>query len=178
MNTNGLTLGIAAALAALSLSAHAADSGFYIGVGGGQAEFQDDVASARSHTYKAFAGYRLKALPLLDFAAEGTYHYVGNGTHNALPQPSTYSMEAGSVAGLVILPIGPVDLFGKGGAMYSTLHKNVGGTTTSRSGNDAFYGAGVGFNIGSIGVRAEYEYFDVGNLKRMQAYTASLLIRF
>lgn len=166
------------ALALCISPARAADSGLYIGIGGGQAEFKDDAASATSHTYKAFLGYRLKALPLLDFAAEGTYHYFGKGSHNALPQTSTYSMDAGSLAGLVILPIGPVDLFGKAGAIYSTLHRDVGGTSSSRTGSDPFYGAGVGFHVGSIGVRAEYEYFDVGNLKRMQAYTASVVIQF
>src|SRR5262245_53075397 len=130
------------AVCALSLScAHAADGGLYLGVGGGRGEFQDQVpnssggtpaAKANSHAFKAFLGWRTKAIPLLDFAVEGTYHYFGSATHNALPQPSSIRIDGGSVTGLAILPLGPVDLFAKGGALYSTLRKDTGGTTSSR----------------------------------------------
>ena len=91
-----------------------------------------------------------------------------------------YAARAGSVAGLVILPLGPVDLFGKGGAMYLTLDKNIDGSPSSRgSGSNAFYGAGIGVRIGrSMALRAEYEYVDAANLSRMQMYSASFIIRF
>jgi hypothetical protein len=169
--------------------ASAADSGFYLGIGTTYANYKDQVANpngsgtidfdASSNGYKAFGGYRLKALPLLDFAAEAGYHYFGKAMQTTpAGQNVSYSLDGGSASGLVILPIGPVDLFGKGGAFYSRLNKNIDGTNSSRTGTNTFYGAGIGFHIGRLGLRAEYEYFDVSNLNRAQMYSLSGVFQF
>ena len=168
--------------------ANAADSGFYLGIGTSYAEFKDQTANpngsgtigfdASSNGYKIFGGYRLKAIPLLDFAGEAGYHYFGKASQTVLGQNVEYKMQGASAAGLVILPLGPVDFFGKGGAIYSSLDKNIGGTASSKTGTNAFYGAGIGFHIGRFGIRAEYEYFDVSNLNRAQMYSLSGVFQF
>jgi hypothetical protein len=179
----------AAAAGALCLSsATAADSGFYIGAGAGQAQIKDETANpngagtigfdARSTSYKAFGGYRLSAIPILDFAGEVGYINFGKPSRTIMGQNVEYKAQGGSAAGLVIFPLGPVDFFGKAGALYSSIDKNIGGTTSSKTGTNAMYGAGVGFRLGRFGIRAEYEYFDVSGINRLQMYSVSGVFQF
>jgi hypothetical protein len=168
--------------------AAATDSGFYIGAGAGQTNIQDDTTNpngagtinfdARNTAYKAFAGYRLSGLLLFDFAAEAGYVHFGNPSGTALGQSVEYKVQGTNAAGLLIFPLGPMDFFGKAGAMYSTVDKNIGGTTSSKTSTNPFYGAGIGFRIGKFGIRAEYEYFDVSNLNRLQMYSVSGVYQF
>jgi len=180
---------IAASASALWLaSASAADSGFYLGAGVGQTQIRDDTSNpngagtinfdARDTSYKAFGGYRLKAIPILDFAGEAGYIYFGKPSSTILGQNVEYKVQGASAAGLVIFPLGPVDFFGKGGVLYSSVDKNIGGSSTSKTGTGALYGAGVGLKLGMFGIRFEYEYFDVSNLNRLQMYSVSGVVQF
>jgi len=189
MNRTAWLAVAAASASALWLSpAMAADSGFYIGAGAGQAQIKDETANpngagtvnfdARDTSYKAFGGYRLKAIPILDFAGEAGYIYFGKPSRTILGQNVEYKAQGATAAGLVIFPLGPVDFFGKGGVMYSSIDKNVGGTATSKTGSGALYGAGVGVRLGMFGIRFEYEYFDVSSLNRLQMYSVSGVIQF
>ena len=167
--------------------ANAADSGFYIGLGAGRASVQDQPVNpngtgtinfdADSPAYKLFGGYRLKAIPILDFAAEAAYVNF-NKPSGATGTSVEYRMQGGTAAGLVILPLGPVDFFGKGGAVYSSVDKNIGGTTSSKTGSGAVVGAGIGLRLGNFGIRAEYEYFDLSGVNRLQMYSISGVIQF
>jgi len=181
--------GFAAALAALWMSGAAAtDSGFYIGAGAGQTNLQDDTANpngpgtidfnARNASYKAFAGYRLSGLLLFDFAAEAGYIHFGNPSGTVLGQNVEYKVDGATAAGLLIFPLGPVDFIGKAGAMHSSVDKNIGGTTSSKTSTNPFYGAGVGIRFSKFSVRLEYEYFDVSNLNRLQMYSVSGVYQF
>ena len=189
MNRKSRLLVAAASASAFWLScASAADSGFYLGAGAGQAQIKDDTANpngagtinfdARETSYKAFGGYRLKAIPILDFAGEAGYHYLGKPSRTVLGQNVEYKAQGASAAGLVIFPLGPVDFFGKAGAFYSSIDKNIGGTTSSKTGTSPMYGAGIGFRLGMFGIRAEYEYFDVSGVNRLQMYSVSGVIQF
>lgn len=188
MNRNW-TAGLAAASAALWMSCAAAtDSGFYLGGGAGQTNIQDDTANpngagtvnfdARKTAYKAFAGYRLSGLLLFDFAAEVGYIHFGSASRTSLGQDLEYKASGANAAGLLIFPLGPVDFFGKAGAMRSSVDKNIGGTTSSQTSTNPFYGAGAGIRFGKFAVRLEYEYFDVSNLSRLQMYSLSGLYQF
>jgi Outer membrane protein beta-barrel domain len=178
----GPWLGLAAALLAVlpPSPARAADGGFYVGVGSGQAHIEDRAANfdARSALYRGFIGYRLSGqsspLPFLDFAAEGGYIDYGRTTQPNLQ----YHLRGANAAGLVLFPIGLVDLYGKGGVLAWSSSKNIGGTTSDRSGSNAFYGAGVGLRIGKIGLRGEYERYSVSDVNRVETYSASVLIQF
>ena len=189
MNRKLLISLAAAPLSVLSIScASAADSGFYIGAGVGQTSIKDDAPNpngsgtiafdGNSTAYKGFAGYRLTALPLLDLAAEAGYIYFGNPSRSIQGQNVQYKLQGATAAGLLILPFGPVDFFGKAGALYSTLDKSIGGTSSSKTGTNAFYGAGVGFRVWKVGIRAEYEYFEVSNINRAQMYSVSGVFQF
>ena len=59
------------------------------------------------------------------------------------------------------LPIGPVDLFAKGGLIsWDTKVSGFDG-----DGTDLAYGVGAQFRVWSIGIRAEYEVFDVDDVE-------------
>ena len=180
--------GLAAAAALWVSGAQATDSGFYVGLGAGQANFQDQTSNpngagtidfnARDSSYKAFAGYRLSGLLLFDFAGEVGYVNFGSPSRTALGQNVEYKLDGGSAAGLLIFPLGPVDFYGKVGAIEAKLEKNIGGTTSSKSSTSPFYGAGVGLRVSKFSVRLEYEYFDVSNLNRLQMYSISGVYQF
>jgi hypothetical protein len=183
-----VSLAAAASSALMISSVNAADSGFYVGAGAGQAHIKDQAANpngsgtidfdAKSTAYRAFAGYRLKAIPIIDLAGEAGYINFGNPSRSSQGQNVEYKLQGAELAGLLIFPLGPVDFFGKAGALYSSVDRNIGGTSSSRTSTSPVYGAGVGFRLGRFGVRAEYEYFDVSNLNRLQMFSVSGLIQF
>ncbi|HJY76352.1 MAG TPA: outer membrane beta-barrel protein [Burkholderiales bacterium] len=169
-------------------SASAADSGFYLGIGAGQGKIRDDPASpsgigtvnfdAEDTSYKLFAGYRLGALPFLDFAFEGGYMDFGKPSQTFSGQRVEYKLHGFDAAGLAIFPLGPIDLYGKLGALSWSSDKTIGGSTASKTGSNAFYGVGVGLRLGALGLRAEYERFDIGDLDRVEMYSLNALIQF
>ena len=190
---NVLTRNLTAALALLaSFPAGAADSGWYVGVGSGQAEIHEESANpngpgtvaftARNPLYRGFAGYRASAprspLPFLDVAAEAGYIDYGRSTQTVQGQNAQVHLHGLFVAGYLLFPIGPLDLFAKGGFLSWSSYKNIGGSTTDRSGSSALYGGGVGLRIGKIGIRSEYERADVSDLKRVETYSMSVVIQF
>jgi hypothetical protein len=182
MNRRCLLSSLAALLGILPFSpALAADSGFYVGVGSGQARIEDQAGAfdARSALYRGFIGYRMSGrtspLPFLDFAAEGGYIDYGRPSQT---QNVQYHLRGANAAGLLLFPLGPVDLYGKGGVVSWRSYKSIGGTSSEQSGSNAFYGAGVGLRIGKIGLRTEYERYNVSAVDRVETYSASLVIQF
>jgi hypothetical protein len=179
-------------LAAVSLPAGAAESGVYVGVGSGQAELHEESANpngpgtvaftARNPLYRGFIGYRASAprspLPFLDVAAEAGYIDYGRSTQAVQGQNAQLHLHGLFAAGYLLFPIGPLDLFAKAGVLSWDSYKNIGGTSTDRSGSNALYGGGVGLRIGKIGFRSEYERVDVSDLKRVEAYSLSVVIQF
>jgi hypothetical protein len=78
----------------------------------------------------------------------------------------------------LIFPLGPVDLYGKAGVIEWKSDRSVAGTTSSSSGTDAFYGAGIGFYVWKIGFRAEYERFQIKDVDRVDMVSLSALFQF
>jgi hypothetical protein len=169
-------------------SASAADGGFYLGIGAGQGTIRDNPDNpngagtinfdSEDTSYKLFAGYRLGALPLLDFAFEGGYIDFGKPSQSSSGQRVEYKLHGFDGAALAIFPLGPVDLYGKLGALYWSSDKTIGGSTSSKTGSSAFYGVGVGLRLGALGLRAEYERFDIGELDRVEMYSLNALFQF
>jgi hypothetical protein len=175
-------------LFAAPILAAAADGGVYLGAGVGRGRIQDetvDPASATTVTfdskdtaYKGFVGYRFGGLPLIDVALELGYTDFGNPAQTSLGQRLEYKLRGGTAAGLLIFPIGPIDLIGKAGAVRWSAEKNIGGTASSRTGTNAFGGVGVGMRVWRLGLRAEYEYFDVKYVKRAEMVSVSAIFQF
>jgi hypothetical protein len=172
---------LAALLLGTAVSAGAAD-GLYIGAGAGIAtvrgEINADKLDADDVAYKGFAGWRFNSLPLIDLALEAAYTDFGRPHQTVGGADVRYRLHGGSFAGLLIVPLGPLDVYGKGGAISWRSETTNAGVTTTRSGTDGFYGAGVGVYFWKIGLRAEWERFQIKGVDRVDLVTLSALFQF
>jgi outer membrane immunogenic protein len=172
----------AAMLGSVACAPALAASGLYLGGGVGAATVRDDTSAgtfdADNVAYKAFLGYRLSMLPIVDLAVEGGYTDFGRPSQSVNGQDVRFRLRGASAAGLLIFPLGPFDLYGKGGLYSWKSDMAVGGTTTSRSGTDPFYGVGAGFYLWKIGIRAEYERYQVKDVDRVQMFSVNALFQF
>ena len=167
---------------------HATD-GPYLGAGLGIATVKDNLDTGGSFdsedgSYKVFAGWRFDLVPVIDLAVEAAYTDFGRPSQvvtasaTATSQNVEFKLHGPSVAGLLILPLGPFDVYGKGGAIQWKAERNVAGSITTKSGSDAFYGAGVGFYFWKLAVRAEYERYQIKAVDRVQMFSINALFQF
>src|SRR3954464_5189160 len=138
---------VAGALLSLFVSQLHAE-GLYLGAAIGQAGIKDNINTetfdSNDAAYKAFVGWRFK-VPIVDLAVEGAYIDFGKPSQTVGAQRVDTRLHGPSVAGLAILPLGPIDLYGKLGALSWISDTTIAGSTSSKSGTDTFYGLGVGF---------------------------------
>lgn len=154
---------LATALLMASTASFAADNGIYLGASLGDANVDIDQGLAQVDSddtgFKFIVGIR----PLDWFAVEASYVNFGN------PEDGQLEANADGISafGVFFLPIGPVDVFAKGGLIsFDTSVKLDGlGDIYREDGTDLAYGVGVQFRLLSLGVRAEYEKFDIDDVK-------------
>lgn len=159
-----------------------AESGLYLGGGVGQASVKDSTSAgdfdADNAAYKGFVGYRFGMLPIVDLAVEGGYVDFGKPSQDLGGQRAELKLHGAYAAGLLIFPLGPIDLYGKGGVIEAKTESSLGGISTSRSSSSGFYGAGVGLRVWKIGLRAEYERYQIKDVDRVQMLSVSALFQF
>jgi len=179
-------------------SAGAANTGLYVGAGGGQttakasAELLDINGDPNTFhfdktetAWKGFVGYQF--LPWL--GVEGGYVDFGS------PQESRTIIGVGTIDGEVdatgwegflvgTLPIGPIDLFAKAGGVKADFQLKLHGSAlptnfSEKDSNGMFaWGAGAAYNLGHFSIRAEYEAYDVNKLDDLYVVSGSLIYRF
>ena len=159
----------ALSLAAIAPQAAAADNGFYLGAGITKSEFDagSDSDGLDDSSFKAIVGFR----PLDWLAVEANYIDIGSESD------SGFSLDASAitVSGLLIAEVGLVDLYARLGMAQWKLDASVSGVgSASDEGWEPTYGVGVGAHFGSIGVRAEYEKFSLGDDYDADVNTVSL----
>jgi len=152
--------GIMAALALTSLPAVAADNGIYLGASVGQSgiEIDDFGYDADSTGYKLIAGWRF-----IDWlAVEANYLDFGSGDDTVFGDKIETEADGISLSAVGFLPVGPVDLFARVGAVdWSADISSPGLDNGSDDGTDFTYGVGAQFRVWSLSFRAEYEMFDI-----------------
>jgi hypothetical protein len=160
-------LGVSAAQAATPVPV----MGPYIGVAGTQARFDkhhfdvDDVDNEDTG-WEGIVGYRFAPF----FAAEAAYVDFGDtdAPEDALGGPFSANAKALTAFGLGIVPVGPVELFGKLGGSRVKSRGRIGSRNFSDADTKLAYGAGVQLALRNVGLRAQWEKFDtnsLGNLK-------------
>jgi hypothetical protein len=159
MNTK---FAVVAALGALSFAAMApqaaaADNGFYLGAGITSSKF--DVGNASDslddNSYKIIAGFR----PLDWLAVEGNFIDLGSESDPGI----SLDAQAFTVSGLLIAEFAVIDLYARLGMANWKLDAEFDNLNSSDDGWEPTYGVGIGAHFGSIGVRAEYESFQVSD---------------
>ena len=141
-----------------------ADSGFYLGGSIGQTELdisEDGIDFNDSDNgYKAFAGYNLGIIPLIDLALE--ISYVDFGTAEDLG--IDVDADTVAIAALVGFDVGPLGLFAKAGMNAWDGEVSGFGVSASEDGTDPMYGIGAKIQIGSFAVRGEFERFELDDI--------------
>lgn len=156
-----------AALGLVAGPALAADNGVYLGASVGQSgvTFEETVAGedfefdTDSTGYKAILGWRF-----LDWlAVEANYVDLGSGDDNVAGTRIETDVNGVSLAAVGFLPLGPVDLFARVGVIdwKADVTASDLGFDVSDDGTDLAYGVGAQFRVWSLGLRAEYERFDI-----------------
>ncbi len=153
-----------------------ADTGFYLGVGVGQASFGDiDIGDTNfsfngdDTAYKLFAGINFGVVPLLDLAVEGGYVNFGTPHDNGL----RIDADGFDMFGLVGTNLGPMGIFGKAGVINWDTKASSALGSYSDDGTDPAYGLGLRFQLGSFQVRGEYEWFDISAADNLHLLSVS-----
>lgn len=136
-----------------------AESGLYLGGSVGHSKVGYEPSENTSVDlddsdigYKLFGGFKFTLL-----AIEAGYVDFGKIEGDA----GDVEISGFDAFGVLSLGLGPVEVFGKlGGFVWDSDYHSVGGTYKD-DGFDPAFGVGAAFNLGSIGFRAEYEYFDI-----------------
>jgi hypothetical protein len=187
---NKVFCGVLIAIAVAAVPATAADNGFYVGgsIGGSSLDVRDfdeelgDLDFSDGATaYKLFAGYRLMSY----LAVEAGYIDFGEPS-DTLGDLGEIDVEIGVTGwdafALGILPIGPVDLFGKFGFISwdadirAAIEELV--DRDSDSGTDTAWGLGVALRLGSLAIRVEGEQFDVEGADDLYLFSAGVTFTF
>lgn len=156
-------------LCASSIASAGSESGFYLGASAGNADSSVDsgnISFDDSDTgYKVFLGYNFGVVPFLNLAVEGSYIDFGTAKGTVSGNSVESEVSGLDVFGLVGFNLGPVALFAKAGAINWDGEATVLSGTVDESGTDPAYGIGAQFQLGSVGVRAEYEVFDLDEVE-------------
>jgi OOP family OmpA-OmpF porin len=157
-----------AALAAgmAAVPAQSADNGIFLGGSVGAAGVKADDSfdgsnfdyDAGSTGYKLIAGWRF-----LDWlAVEADYVDLGSGDDKVQGIELETDINGVSLSGF--LPLGPVDLMARVGAIdWSADLRAPGFGSISDDGTDFTWGVGAQFRVSSLAIRAEYEQFDIAD---------------
>jgi hypothetical protein len=156
-----------AALGLLAAPAYAADNGIYLGASVGQSGvsyddgFEDVDFSFDADTtgYKLIAGWRF----LDRLAVEANYVDLGSADDTVEGTRFKADVSGLSLSLVGFVPLGPVDLFARVGAINwdADVSASGFGQVVSGDGTDLTYGVGAQFRVWSLSLRAEYERFDI-----------------
>jgi OOP family OmpA-OmpF porin len=168
---------LAIAVATLAVPAHAADNGIFVGGSVGQSgvHFDQRIDGTSIHYNADATGYKLIAgWRILDWlAVEGDYVDLGSGSDKVAGEKINTDIKGVTLSGLLLLPVGPVDLFARVGAVNWNADVKVPSldAKASDNGTDFTYGVGAQFRLGSLSLRAEYERFEVSDINTVDLAT-------
>jgi len=151
----------------------------YIGGGLGQASFQDDVSNVTfdesTTSWKIYGG--LRALKFL--GAEVSYLDLGSvdGNSGGVSWGADTTGWDAFVVGA--LPIAFVEVFAKAGVVWADLETDISGVDASETEFDPAFGLGVRLLLGdALGIRAEWERFEIGTIDDLTMYGLGVELRF
>ncbi len=152
--------------------------GVYIGGSGGvgltKLDFDDiNLLDDSAVVWKAVVGFRWR-----HFSVE--FDYRSMSQVKAVFPGSELTAESNGFTGsvLLILPLGPLDLFGRGGGHRATSTVGFGDALTETKEWSLVYGGGIGIRIGSFALRAEYERLDLEAIAELNQVTGGFTVAF
>lgn len=157
--------------------------GFYIGGGVGEAKVRASQSATNPHfnsddtAWKALVGVQ----PIPFMSAEASYIDFGNPTDVASGSKVHIDLTGWTASVFGQLPLGPINVFVKGGGIrwHTNFTASGGGFARhSDSGTDFLWGGGVGLRSDHLGVRAEYERFEIAELDRVNLLSLAVTWTF
>jgi OmpA-like transmembrane domain len=160
----------------------------YVGAGVSQARINDIFHSGHDFdlnntAWKAFVGVR----PIPFLGVEANYMDLGsesrrfgfNGPQSSDGHVNAHAFSAFAV-GFFPLPVPWLDVFGKAGAARWTLngHDNSSLFALDEHGTDFAWGGGAQAHFGPLGLRLEYEQFNVRDTNGVKAASFDVLWHF
>lgn len=181
-----------ASLAALGIALTAGpafadeNSGLYLGVGLGDFSSEiDDIEDVDdvdidfdedNDASKIFGGWRLNRFVALQL------DYIDFGNSSVAVDLLDFEAEAEGLAPSIVgtLPLGPIELFARGGIVFYDLDVNLNGDSViDESGEDVVYGAGLGLTLlQRLALRAEYEVIEINEFSDAEAVWLTAAWRF
>ena len=169
-------------------AATTADTGLYVGAGYVRAQVNNVFGTSGygfkidDNAWKAIVGFR----PIPPFAVEANYVNLGHQSQGLLGgyNPSGHAdARAFDIFGVGLLPLGPVDIYGKAGGARWTLSGNLQGPNSTlfalnRDGTSFVWGAGIQTHWGPIGGRLEYEHFQMPYTDGARLFSADVTFTF
>jgi hypothetical protein len=177
----------ALAIALFGTAAQAADNGVYLGAGVSQVKLNNvgedfDTGNLNDFklddtSWKLIGGFR----PIDNFAVELNYIDLGSEDRNV--GGVAFSADGKAYAGYAVglIPIGPIDLFAKGGLVRWESKASASGPLGFRfdeDGTEFGYGVGVQARLGSLAGRLEYEKFDLDHTDGVELLTLGVTWTF
>jgi hypothetical protein len=152
--------------------------GFYIGLSGGvgltKLEFDNiNLLDDSALTWKGAAGVRWRF-----FAVEFDYRQMSQV--NAILPGSEITAESKGFTGslLLILPVGPIDLYARGGYHRATTKVGLLDDIEETQEWAPIYGGGLAIRIGSFSLRAEYERPKLDAITDLHQVTGGFTVAF
>jgi outer membrane immunogenic protein len=150
------------------------ESGLYLGAGIGEINVEVSTFDESDTAYKVFGGYNFGVVPFLDLAIEASYVDFGNPGSG----PVDIDLSGLNAFGLVGFKLGPVGLFAKAGMIAWDAEISIDDIRDDDTGTDPAYGVGARLQIGSFAIRAEYELYDISDVKDLSMLSASAVYTF
>jgi len=169
-------LSLTAGVACAATAAHADSSGFYVGAGITRAKVDNVFESGQGFdidntSWKAIVG--LRALPVL--AVEANYLDLGSETRSfgfggAHADGKAFAAFA---VGFLPIPVPMLDVYGKIGLARWQLGASASPSlfALEERGTDFAWGGGAQVHFGNVGVRLEYEQFDIHHTDGARIFT-------
>ncbi len=142
-----------------------ADSGFYLGGSYGNASVDAGVPGfpgsfdEDDNAYKIFLGFRFD-LPSTFLSIEGGYADLGQPEVESPLGNATLDTTAVELWGLGGFEAGPMEFFAKVGYVSFDVESDFLGVQETDDGNELGWGLGIGFDVGPLQIRGEYERFE------------------
>jgi hypothetical protein len=157
-------------------------AGGYVGAAAGQGSTQiqpDPTFTAfdgSGTAYKVLGGWRV----IKFFGIEADYRDFGTQEDEILGQGVQVETTALDLFAVGVIPIGSWELFGKAG--YSRWDAEISAVGVpggvSDDGTDIAYGVGVAYTFSKVGLRLEYEEFDVEDVDQVNMFSFGFDFRF
>lgn len=121
--------------------------------------------------YKAFVGYKFIKL----IGVEADYRNLGTVKDKVMDTEFESNVKGFDVFATGNLNLAMVELFAKAGYFFWSSEIKGGNISEKTDDGDFVWGFGAGLSFGNLGIRAEWENFNVGDLENLSMLSASVV---